>query len=596
MIQTTPALIRRLLLARGADPEDTLSLSTLSPPLGPQGFLGMSDAMQVMATAIAQQWPVTIVGDYDVDGACATAILRKGLESVLPVTSIVPNRLTEGYGLSESVADRIAPDTRLVITVDNGISAHAGIVAAKARGMAVIVTDHHLPASTRPPADVIIDPNQPGCPFPWKSTCGAGVAWYFLWAMHLTHPAWIGKETLEETLDLVALATVADLVPLERNNRVLVANGLRRIRAGKINPGLSGIVAFAGLELAQIREQDFAFRLGPRLNAAGRLADMQTGIRLLLSRDAQAIESWSRFLETVNAQRKEVQAHIEQEAMQITENLRDTGDPVICVGNDGWHSGVVGIVASKLKERYQRPAFVFTSTGDVGQTAQGSGRSMDGWHLRDALALVESRNPGLLNRFGGHAMAAGLSLPKTRFEEFRRSINAISMEQIPGGQFKKAVWCDGPLQAAELTLDMARAIEQAGPWGQGFPEPLFENDFVVMFSKPIKNGHWKLQLQLADGMGAPRTIDAVHFLNGREVAQEPPPVGFRVRAQYRLQVNRWQGRETVQLMLEQVLPAPAPVAMPVQESQPVFRPQDLRGQQDCQQAGFADQYASSGPS
>ncbi|MGC9217548.1 single-stranded-DNA-specific exonuclease RecJ, partial [Acidithiobacillus sp.] len=506
---------------------------------------------------------------------CATAILRKGMEGLLPVTSIVPNRQTEGYGLSESVAARISPETRLVITVDNGISAHDGIGAVKARGMAVIVTDHHLAGPRRPPADVIVNPNQPGCPFPWKSTCGAGVAWYLLLALHLTHPEWVGREMLEETLDLVALATVADLVPLERNNRVLVANGLRRIRSGWINPGLSGLVAFAGLELEQMREQDFAFKLGPRLNAAGRLADMQTGIRLLLSRDAENIESWSRFLETINAQRKEIQAHIEREAIQITESLQDTGDPVICVGDDGWHNGVVGIVASKLKERYQRPAFVFTSTGDMGQTAQGSGRSMDGWHLRDALVLVDGRTPGLLNRFGGHAMAAGLSLPKVRFEEFRRNINAVSLEQVPGGRFQKNVWCDGPLQAAEMTLDMAKAIERAGPWGQGFPEPLFENDFVVVTSKTIKNGHWKLQLHLDDVMGSKipsgksLPMEAVHFLNGREVAQEPPPVGFRVRAQYRLQVNRWQGREGLQLMLEQVLPAPAPVVMPVQDKRSV---------------------------
>jgi len=566
-INQYPALVRRLLLARGADPEDTLELSTISPPLGKQGMKGMKAAVDWIACAIAQQWPTMIVGDYDVDGACATAILRKGLDGLLPVSSIVPNRMTEGYGLTESVAARIAPDTRLVITVDNGISAHAGIAAVNARGMRVIVTDHHLAGPVRPPAEVIVNPNQPHCPFPWKSTCGAGVAWYLVLALHLTHPEWVSRETLEDTLDLVALATVADLVPLERNNRVLVANGLRRIRSGKINLGMSGIAAFAGLDLEHIREQDFAFRIGPRLNAAGRLADMQTGIRLLLSRDAQDIEHWSRFLETVNAQRKDIQSHIEQEAIQIADSLNDTGDSVICVGNDDWHAGVIGIVASKLKERYQRPAFVFTSTGDVGQTAQGSGRSMDGWHLRDALALVESRTPGLMNRFGGHAMAAGLSFPKQRFDEFRGKINAISLEQVPGGKFLKAVWCDGPLQPGELTLDMARALEQAGPWGQGFPEPLFENDFVVVSSKTIKNGHWKLQLQLDDLMGKPTgkngvSVEAVHFLNGREVAQEPPPVGVRVRAQYRLQVNRWQGRDSLQLMLEQVLPSPAPVVMP----------------------------------
>ena len=557
-----PPLVRRLLQSRGADPEDQLDLETLSSPLGPQGMLGMREAVAWMEYAIRHQWPTVIVGDYDVDGACASAILRGSLQGLLPVSGVVPNRFTEGYGLSPAIVERIAPETKLVITVDNGVSAHAGVAAAKARDLAVIVTDHHLPGPLRPPADVIVNPNQPGCPFPWKSTCGAGVAWYLMLALHQTHPEWISQEKVISQLDLVALATVADLVTLERNNRVLVANGLRRIREGKINPGLSGIAAMAQIELDQIREQDFAFKIGPRLNAAGRLADMQTGIHLLLSQDAENIENWSRFLETVNAQRKEVQAQIEHQAVEIVNSLSDSGDPVVCVGSDNWHTGVVGIVAGKLKERFERPAFVLTATGE-GDMAQGSGRSMDGWHLRDALALLDANHPGMLAKYGGHAMAAGLSLPKSQFSTFRAGINGILLDQVPGGVLHTQTQSDGPLHASECTLEMAAAIEQAGPWGQGFPEPTFTNTFTVVASKTLKGGHWKLRLQLDDPTAEkPVVLDAVHFLNGKEVAQEPPPVGFRVQAHYRLQINRWQGRESLQLHLQDVVPSPSLVAAP----------------------------------
>ncbi|MBN6742637.1 DHH family phosphoesterase [Acidithiobacillus sp. MC6.1] len=292
-------LIRRLLLARGADPDDTLDLNTLYPPLGPLGMLGMREAVDGILYAIREQWPTIIVGDYDVDGACASAIFLHGLDPLLPVRSIVPDRLKEGYGLSEAVADRIQADTKLVITVDNGISAHAGIAMLRERGCRVIVTDHHLAGPTRPLADVIVNPNQPGCPFPAKSTCGAGVAWYLLWALHeVGGQGVVPAAKLESLLDLVAMATVADMVTLDRNNRVLVANGLRRIRQGLVNPGLSGLMVHAGVDYQQITEQDFGFKLGPRLNAAGRLAHIQTGIWLLLSRDAQNIDQWSQFLDT----------------------------------------------------------------------------------------------------------------------------------------------------------------------------------------------------------------------------------------------------------------------------------------------------------
>ncbi|MBN6740908.1 DHH family phosphoesterase [Acidithiobacillus sp. MC6.1] len=623
-----PNLIRRLLLARGADPDDTLALNTLYPPLGPLGMMGMREAVDGILHAMRNQWPTVIVGDYDVDGACATAILLHGLDPlagreplagcnpVLPVRSIVPDRLKEGYGLSEAVADRIPADTKLVITVDNGISAHAGIAKLRERGVRVIVTDHHLAGPTRPPADVIVDPNQPGCPFPAKSTCGAGVAWYLLWALHeISGEKIVTASKLESLLDLVALATVADMVPLERNNRVLVANGLRRIRQGLVNPGLSGLMVHAGVNYEHITEQDFGFKLGPRLNAAGRLAHMETGIWLLLSRDAQNIDQWSQFLDTMNAQRRTIQSGIERDALEIVNGLSmgiapcegvapDQGvaprhgvapcqgvapgegnDPVICVGHDRWHSGVVGIVASKLKERYQRPAFVFASTGEMEQTAQGSGRSMPGWHLRDALALVDARHPGLISRFGGHAMAAGLSFPKEHFEAFRSAINQVALEQVPlqggladgspadgnslaggsplqganpGGRFAERVWCDGPLRADELNLETARAIQKAGPWGQGFPEPLFENDFVVMDSRKLNGGHWKLRLGLLEGDAvSTNPVESIHFLDGRE-ACEIPEVGARIRGHYQMGINRWKGRETFQVQLKQVVAMPAP--------------------------------------
>ncbi|WP_368356705.1 single-stranded-DNA-specific exonuclease RecJ [Acidithiobacillus thiooxidans] len=577
--KTRPDLVRRLLLARGADPEDTLRLDTLFSPLGKQQMLGMREAIQWIAYAAQARWPVLIVGDYDVDGAAATAILRKGLGPLFPLRSLVPNRLTEGYGLSESVADRIGSDIRMVITVDNGIAAHAGIARLKARGITVIVTDHHLPGATRPPADVIVDPNQPGCPFPFKSTCGAGVAWYLLWGLHQTYgEQWVSKEkVLYDTLDLVALATVADLVPLERNNRILVANGLKKIRAGQVNPGLSGLMMHAGVDLEHITEQDFGFRLGPRLNAAGRLADIQTGINLLLSQDAENIAHWSSMLEGINAQRKEIQSQMERQAQEIVDQTGDQGDPVICVGSDAWHSGVVGIVASKLKELYQRPAFVLTATGDVGQTAQGSGRSMPNWHLRDALARVESQHPDLMHKYGGHAMAAGLSFPKNRYEEFRRAINQVAMEQVKG-QFAVNLWDDGALSGDELTVEMAKAIEEAGPWGQGFPAPVFVNDFVVESSKTLRGGHWKLVVNLVEPEAVGLAVrvqacrlqacrlQAIHFLDGKEVASSPPPPGFRIRTRYHLQVNRWRGEENLQLHMEQIWPAPQPVAMPSAES------------------------------
>ncbi|MBN6742058.1 single-stranded-DNA-specific exonuclease RecJ [Acidithiobacillus sp. MC6.1] len=579
-VRTEPDLIRRLLLARGADPDDTLDLNALYSPLGPLGMLGMREAVEGILHAIREQWPTVIVGDYDVDGACASAILLHGLQSLLPTRSIVPDRLKEGYGLSEAVADRIPADTKLVITVDNGISAHAGISRLKDRGIRVIVTDHHLAGPTRPSADVIVNPNQPGCPFPAKSTCGAGVAWYLLWALQAAGLQFIGGQRgvssakLESLLDLVAMATVADMVPLERNNRVLVANGLRRIRQGLVNPGLSGLMVHAGVDYKHITEQDFGFKLGPRLNAAGRLAHIRTGIWLLLSKDEKNIDQWSQFLDTMNAQRKTIQSGIERDALEIVNSLSMSDDPVICVGSDRWHSGVVGIVASKLKERYQRPAFVFASTGEREQTAQGSGRSMPGWHLRDALALVDARHPGLISRFGGHAMAAGLSFPKEHFEAFRSAINQVALEQVPlqggpadgnnplpganpGDRFVERVWCDGPLRSEELNLEMARSIQMAGPWGQGFPEPLFENDFVVMDSRKLNGGHWKLELALAGGITMSAPVEAVHFLDGRETG-EIPVVGSQIRGRYQMGINRWKGRETFQVQLKQLVPIPAP--------------------------------------
>ncbi len=564
---TTSELTRRLLVKRGVNPDQILSMKDLCLPLGPQGMAGMIEAIRLIEEAKKAQWPVMIVGDYDVDGACATVILRKGLSSLFPLRSMVPNRLTEGYGLSEALVDRIDDSVKLVITVDNGISAHAGIAKLKKRGVKVIVTDHHLPGDTLPEADVIIDPSRSECPFPFKSTCGAGVAWYLLWGIHhALGEQWVSKENvLKETLDLVALATVADLVPLESNNRILVAQGLKRIRAGKVNAGLSALMALSGVSEKNITEQDFGFRLGPRINAAGRLADIQTGIRLLLSQDPDVIQTHAKMLDEINSERKKIQATMDSEAQDIVQkcfsDVKEM-DSVLCVSSDDWHSGVVGIVASKLKERYQRPAFVFT-TGDDPEWLHGSGRSMPNWHLRDALALVEARHAGLIQKYGGHAMAAGLTISKNKLDDFKKAINQVAQEQVHG-VFDIDEQNDGPLRPEEITLDSAKAIEQAGPWGQAFPSPVFSNTFIVEESKTMRGGHWKIKVKPLDfekdGVdGSARFWHVVHFLNGKEKSNDPlvedgqpPREGTRIQVRYQLQVNRWNGSEYLQLQADQI--------------------------------------------
>jgi single-stranded-DNA-specific exonuclease len=560
-------LIQKLLASRGANASDTLDLNTVAYPTGPHGFKGMNTASRLLADAILQRATVTIVGDYDVDGSSATAILATGLRNLMPVYTLIPNRVTDGYGLSPSIASRITPDTQMVITVDNGISAHAGVEAVKARGMKIIVTDHHLAGDTLPTPDALVNPNQPECPFPWKGTCGAGVAWYLLWATQMEldrqgcsrqgYPQVAQAIPVWNQLDLVALATVADVVPMERNNRVLVQAGLQQICAGQARPGVNALIAVAKKEVIHITSTDFGFALGPRLNAAGRMADMQTGIRLLMTGNPYEADALARELDAMNQNRRAVEEQMRIEADAIAQSLiHSMGGQVprvICLGGTAWHEGVVGIVASRLKEQYQRPTFIFAQSAEG--LIKGSGRSIEGFHLRDALALVEARNPGLIAHFGGHAMAAGLSMPIDHFEVFTREINAacpVLQQQV--------TQMDGSLVEYGCGLEVARAIEQAGPWGQGFALPVFEDAFQVVEARALKNGHWRLKL--ATGMlpagthpAGDATVTAVYFLKGgeREAIPAPPAKGSMLQAQYQLQVNRWNGAEEAQILIQAVV-------------------------------------------
>ena len=566
-------VIARLYATRGAGPEDLpCRLQDLAPPHGLNGFLGMDVAARLLSDAILRQTPITIIGDYDCDGACSSAILAIALREIGHdrVDILIPNRVQDGYGLTPAIAGRIAEDAGLVITVDNGVSALDGVEAVKARGMRIIVTDHHLAGDVLPSPDAMVNPNQPGCPFPWKGTCGAGVAWYLLVATRTRLREVAKEDQLEQglqarlaasrldvvnLLDLVALATVADVVPLERNNRILVAEGLRRIRAGKTRPGIDALIQASGRDRAYLTSSDFGFALGPRINAAGRLDDMMTGIRLLMTEDVEEALTLAAELDRMNRERRNIEDGIRAEAETIVEGVADRLDGslphVLCLSDAGWHEGVVGIVAGRIKERYHRPTFVFARAVEPGML-KGSGRSIPGFHLRDALALVDARHPGLIHRFGGHAMAAGLSLPAERFAEFAELMERVARETMDPAVLESIVWTDGHLRPEEFTLDTAQAITDAGPWGQAFPEPLFHGTFRVMESDTMKGGHWRLKLVHPEG-GFP--VPAVYFLRGEERDDPPPPPapGVEVTCLYTASINRWQGNEKLQVVVQELV-------------------------------------------
>ncbi len=511
--------------------------------VAPGSLKGVEAAAALLADAIFAKKKLLIVADYDADGATACAVGMRALRAFgADVGYLVPDRFKLGYGLTPELVDLAAqrkPD--LLITVDNGIASVEGVARARSHGIATLITDHHLPGPELPAAACIVNPNQPGCEFPSKALAGVGVMFYVMLALRaeLRKRGCFkdGKEPNLATLtDLVALGTIADVVPLDANNRNLVAHGLKRLRAGRCTPGIAALLRAAGRPLAEASSFDLGFVAGPRLNAAGRLADMSLGIECLITDDEARAANCAQELDRLNRERRNIEAVMLQQALQAVTQI---GDATGCTFfNADWHQGVVGIVASRLKDRLHRPVICFAraeETGDI--VLRGSGRSIPGLHLRDALDVVSKRAPGLIRRFGGHAQAAGLSIAAADFERFRGEFERAVDELLPAHARLRVVETDGALDAMFFSLEVARLLD-AGIWGQGFPQPLFCDTFLVENQRVVGERHLKLWL-----VKGGRRIEAMRF---GALDQLPP----QVRAAYRLSVNEFNGLKNIQLNVE----------------------------------------------
>lgn len=535
-------LLARLYAARGVTDRAELDYE-LKSLLPPASLTHATDAAQILADAIEAEARLLIIGDYDCDGATATAVGLRALKSLgATVDFLVPDRFKLGYGLSPEIVDvaaSLSPD--LIITVDNGIASLEGVARAQEHGIAVLITDHHLPAETLPPADCIVNPNQPGCDFPSKCIAGVGVMFYVALALRAElrergyfndHP----EPNFADLLDLVALGTVADVVKLDRNNRILVSQGLKRMRAGRMQPGIAALFKAAGRDPKRASAFDLGFLLGPRLNAAGRLADMRLGIECLTTDDPARALQIAQELDNLNRERREIESDMQDQALVLLEAL-NTDDPApgVALFDASWHEGVVGILASRIKEKLHRPVFAFaTSEGGI---IKGSGRSIPGLHLRDALDLIAKRAPGILVRFGGHAMAAGATLREGDFARFQTLFAEVAGELLNPADLTRTLETDGALETGYISLDIARLLESE-VWGQGFPAPLFVDEFEVEQQRVLKDKHLKLRLRKGNAR-----IDAIQF----NFARQP---GDRTRAAFRLAINEYMGVESPQLMIE----------------------------------------------
>lgn len=552
----THPLLAQLFAARGVKEAAELELR-LARLLPPALLKGAEAAALALAEAIARGERLLIVADYDCDGATACAVGLRGLRAMgATVSYLVPNRFTTGYGLSPAVVDLALqhaggkPDW--IVTVDNGIASVDGVAHAKAHGIRVLVTDHHLPGDTLPEAEVIVNPNQPGCAFPSKSIAGVGVMFYVLLALRselrrrgVFDAA--NQPRLDALLDLVALGTVADVVRLDANNRLLVAQGLKRMREGRLQPGIAALLQVAGREAERVNSADLGFALGPRINAAGRLADMTVGIECLSTDDPARALELAQLLDSFNRERRGIEDGIKAEALAMLDGLdlgADTGAAAISLFAPNWHEGVIGIVAGRIKDREHRPTFVFAPAEDG--TLRGSGRSIAGFHLRDALDLVSKREPGLLLRFGGHAMAAGCALAADGFERFRHALNQVAGEWLEPAMLQRRLEVDGPLPAQWLLPEMA-VLLGAQVWGQGFAAPLFSARVQVRQQRLIGERHLKTKVRLLDAEGTPGNalFDLVAWGRTEFLPDE-------ARIAYRLESNTWQGVTQVQLVLEAV--------------------------------------------
>jgi single-stranded-DNA-specific exonuclease len=539
-------LLARLYAARGIKDKSELA-TRLDALLPPNQLKGAEEAATLLADAIAAQRRILIVADYDCDGATACAVGLRALKAFgATVDSLVPNRFDTGYGLSPEVVRLAAPRRPdLIVTVDNGIASVDGVAEAKRRGIATLITDHHLPGPALPAADVIVNPNQPGCAFPSKALAGVGVMFYVMLALRAElrkRGAFADRKepNLAELLDLVALGTVADVVPFDRNNRILVGQGLARMREGRLQAGVKALFAVAGRDPARAATFDLGFAIGPRINAAGRLADMSLGIEALTTDDPARALNIAQQLDAINRERRAIEADMREAAGILLDGLDADHRASLVLFDPDWHQGVIGILAGRVKEQLHRPTFAF-ARGNAGEL-KGSGRSIPGLHLRDALDLVAKQRPSLLKRFGGHAAAAGLTIAEDDLAEFESIFEAVARMLIGPDELTRTLATDGALEAGYRGIDTARLL--AGEiWGQGFPAPLFADVFEVEQQRLLKDKHLKLTLR----QGGAR-FDAVRFN-----CAEPAPA--RIEAAYKLDINDWNGLSSVQLLIEHFAPA-----------------------------------------
>jgi single-stranded-DNA-specific exonuclease len=547
-------LLQRIYAARGVRSAGELERG-LRGLASPSAFKNMTQAVDLLHAAFRERWRIVIVADLDADGAtsCALAVRALRVLGAAEVRYVVPNRFVHGYGLTPeivAVAAQQQPD--LLITVDNGISSHEGVLAAQALGMKVLITDHHLPGLTLPAADALVNPNQPGDQFPSKHLAGVGVIFHVLTALRtrLREAGWFAAQGLPEPnlaqfLDLAALGTVADVVTLDYTNRILVEQGLQRIRAGRCVPGILALLEIAKRPAARVTATDLAFQLGPRINAAGRLDDMSLSIDCLLCDDLGQARQLAQQLDDLNRERKTIEADMQDQALAGLARLPLTGSELpfgLCLFDPDWHPGVVGIVAGRVKEQAHRPVIAFAPDNADGQL-RGSARSVAGFHIRDALATIAAQQPGLMTRFGGHAFAAGLSLPAAHLEAFRAAFDAEARRILREEDLQGCLWSDGELAAAEIALETAEQLRAGGPWGQGFPEPVFDNVFEVVSQQPMGGGkHLKLGVQLP---GMKEAVEAVVFNRA-----EPCPSYARLA--YQLDVNEWRDSRRLQLLVRHV--------------------------------------------
>ncbi|EOJ0024900.1 single-stranded-DNA-specific exonuclease RecJ [Salmonella enterica subsp. enterica serovar Montevideo] len=554
-----PPLLRRLYASRGVRSARELERS-VKGMLPWQQLSGIDNAVEILYNAFREGTRIIVVGDFDADGATSTALSVLGMRALGcdNISYLVPNRFEDGYGLSPEVVDQAkARGAQLIVTVDNGISSHAGVAHAKTLGIPVIVTDHHLPGDTLPDAEAIINPNLRDCEFPSKSLAGVGVAFYLMLALRtfLRDKGWfdernIAPPNLAELLDLVALGTVADVVPLDANNRILTWQGLSRIRAGKCRPGIKALLEISNRDPQQLAASDLGFALGPRLNAAGRLDDMSVGVALLLCDNLGEARVLASELDALNQTRKEIEQGMQAEALILCEKLERSSETLpggLAMYHPEWHQGVVGILASRIKECFHRPVIAFAPAGDG--MLKGSGRSIQGLHMRDALERLDTLYPDLMIKFGGHAMAAGLSLEEHKFEQFQQRFGELVTEWLDPALLQGEVISDGPLSAAEMSMEVAQLLRDAGPWGQMFPEPLFDGRFRLLQQRLVGERHLKV---MVEPVGGGPLLDGIAF--NIDTTCWPDNGVREVELAYKLDINEFRGNRSLQIIIDDIWP------------------------------------------